>query len=79
MFTLWSFEEILQNNGILKSSNTTVIFFGDFLIDSHRYYLLLDQEHESIVADDYDEVVAENFEEFGQFLLTDPARLRLWT
>jgi len=78
LFNLWSLDRIRGNNGVVKNADTTRICFGDFLIDSHRYYLVSRPAgDELVVVDEPDETVALSFAEFGVLILNDPERVRL--
>jgi SMI1/KNR4 family protein SUKH-1 len=78
LFDLWSLDRIRENKGVVKNAGTTRICFGDFLIDSHRYYLVSRPAgDELVVVDEPDETVALSFAEFGVLMLTDPEKLRL--
>jgi len=79
LFTLWSLAEIREKDGVIKTADSTKIFFGDFLIDSHRYYLELNSSgSESVFTDEPTQAIAKGFAEFSFLMLTDPNKIGLY-
>ncbi len=85
LFQLWSLSEITTaNEGITINEPPfiakTAIIFGDYLINSHRYFLVIENSGDSFVVDDhiFEEKLANSFTHFLELYLTEPEIIHLW-
>ena len=58
----------------------TAIIFGDFLINSHRYFLVIENGENSFVVDDhsFEDKLADSFTHFLELYLAEPEKIHLW-
>ncbi len=81
LFNLWPLRAIKDQEGIEIDSGMTKISFGDFLIDSHRYFLILGPGMERVEADagvdSTNEVIADSFVEFVSLHQNNPGEIHL--
>lgn len=79
-WTLWSLEKVVSET--LRYSRPYILF-ADFLINSHFYCFMYENEETSLVGVDYlmgeePEVLAGSVEEFFEILNEDAARLEMF-
>ena len=81
LFNLWPLRAIRDQEGIEIDSGRTKISFGDFLIDSHRYFLILGPGIERVEAnagfDSINEVIADSFVGFVSLHQNNPGEIHL--
>jgi hypothetical protein len=80
LFSLWPLQRIVAEEALHKHSfNRKVreIPFGDFLIDSHRYLLVIDESGGSTVWVQWGEKLSDSFSDFINSYLKDPNTLHL--
>jgi hypothetical protein len=84
-FNLWSFSQMLTTReGIVCKddpvNNKTEIVFGDYLIDSHRYRLLIDKTGQACVNCQLNnnEIIADSFTHFVHRYLSEPEQIHLY-
>jgi len=79
-FTFWPLENIVEYHGLTKKTiddhEFTEIAFGDFLIDSYRYSLVIDEEGKSSIWMQSQQISAD-LEEFLNRWISDPKSLCL--
>lgn len=77
-FSFWTIERILEEN----EPNSKLIFFADFLINSHLYGFKFEDENVSSIhiynGDKDIEKVADSFNEFFEIYLNEPEKLNLF-
>ena len=84
LFYLWSLTEIVTyKDGITVNEtpflNKTAFIFGDYLIHSHRYFLVIENNGNSFVVDEYnlEEKIADNFAHFLELYLSASEKIHL--
>ena len=82
LFTFWPLENIIKYDGLTKKTidehEFTEIAFGDFLIDSYRYSLVIDEEGKKrSIWIDHSQQISADLEEFLNRWISEPGSLCL--
>lgn len=77
--TFWSLQRMIDENSRYGRKGRSYVHFADFLIDSHTYAFRQTESSSAAVSCYYDDVyivkVADSFEEFFEYYLTDIKKL----
>lgn len=77
-FSFWTIEELINENKV----NSELVFFADFLIQSHQYCFKFEDEFVSSIHIYWNESeiekIADSFDEFFENYLTNPEKYYLF-